>query len=68
MKTLKEMVIGIANDHAGVELKFFLTEQLKNEVKGIINFGSNTSESVDYPDFAHPLAIAVEKGVRGLEF
>ena len=62
MKALKELIIGIANDHAGVEMKFFLMEQLKNEVKGFINFGSNGCESVDYPDFAHLLAIAVEKG------
>ena len=62
MKALKEMTIGIANDHAGVEMKFFLMEQLKNEVKGFVNFGSNINESVDYPDFAHPLSIAVEKG------
>ncbi len=62
MKPLNEITIGIANDHAGVEMKNFLMEQLKNEVKDIINFGANTNESVDYPDFAHPLAIAVEKG------
>ena len=62
MKALKEMIIGIANDHAGVEMKFFLMEQLKNEVKSFINFGSNITESVDYPDYGHPLAIAVEKG------
>jgi len=62
MKALKELIVGIANDHAGFEMKNFLMEQLKNEVKDFINFGSNISESVDYPDFAHPLAIAVEKG------
>jgi ribose 5-phosphate isomerase B len=62
MKALKEMIVGIANDHAGVEMKFFLIEQLKNEVKSFINFGSDISESVDYPDYAHPLSIAVEKG------
>ncbi|MDR1729559.1 MAG: ribose 5-phosphate isomerase B [Prevotellaceae bacterium] len=62
MKPLNEITIGIANDHAGFEMKNFLMEQLKNKVKDILNFGTNTGESVDYPDFAHPLAIAVEKG------
>ena len=62
MKALKEIMVGIANDHAGVEMKNFLIEQLKNEVKGFTNFGTNTHESVDYPDLAHPLAVAVEKG------
>ena len=61
MKILKEITVGIANDHAGVEMKNFLIEQLKNEVKGFTNFGTNAHESVDYPDLAHPLAIAVEK-------
>jgi ribose 5-phosphate isomerase B len=62
MKTLKDLTIGIANDHAGVAMKNFLMEQLGKEVKEFINFGTDTTESVDYPDFAHPLAIAVEKG------
>jgi ribose 5-phosphate isomerase B len=63
MKALKDLTIGICNDHAGVAMKDFLIEQLKAEVKSFVNFGTNTIESVDYPDFAHPLAVAVEKGV-----
>jgi ribose 5-phosphate isomerase B len=62
MKALNDLVIGIANDHAGVELKNFLIEKLKDRVKEIINFGTDTTESVDYPDYAHPLAKAVEDG------
>lgn len=52
--------VAIAADHGGFELKEFL----KNEFGNIINFkdfGTNSSDSVDYPDFAHPLAEAVEK-------
>lgn len=62
MKALKELRIGICNDHAGVDLKNFLIDQLKNEVNSFQNFGTDSFESVDYPDFAHPMAIAVEKG------
>ena len=62
MKPLKELTIGIANDHTGVALKNFLIEQLQNEVKEIVNVGSDIAEYVDYPDFAHPLAISIEKG------
>ena len=62
MKELKDMTIGIANDHAGTELKFYLMEQLKNKFKEIKNFGTDSTDSCDYPDFAHPLANAVEKG------
>lgn len=62
MKDLKEMVIGIANDHAGTDLKFYLIEQLKPMFKDIKNFGTDTNDSCDYPDFAHPLGEAIEKG------
>lgn len=62
MKDLKTMTIGIANDHAGTELKNYLIEQLKGNFKEIKNFGTNTNDSCDYPDFAHPLGEALEKG------
>lgn len=52
------MKIAIGADHAGFEykelLKSFLTEY---EVK---DFGTHSTQSVDYPDFAHPVALAVE--------
>lgn len=54
--------IGIASDHAGYELK----EQVKKwlEEMGLLykDFGTHSSESSDYPDYAHPLALAVESG------
>jgi ribose 5-phosphate isomerase B len=62
MKVLNDLVIGICNDHAGVELKNFLIAQLKEQLKEIVNFGTDTTQSVDYPDYAHPLAEAVESG------
>ncbi len=52
--------IGFACDHAGVELKIFLVEYLKQKGYEIMDFGTNSTESCDYPDFAHPLAEAVE--------
>jgi ribose 5-phosphate isomerase B len=54
------MIIGIANDHAGYDLKLKLLEYLKNKNIQFINYGSDTPDSVDYPDFAHALAKAVE--------
>jgi ribose 5-phosphate isomerase B len=55
-------MIGIACDHAGYqmkeELKVFLSEQ-GYQVK---DFGTNSEESMDYPDVAHPLANSVESG------
>jgi ribose 5-phosphate isomerase B len=56
------MTIGICNDHAGVEYKFKLINYLKSKGYEVINFGTDTTDSCDYADFAHPLALAVEKG------
>ena len=62
MKPLNHGIIGIANDHAGYELKLTIVDFLKNKGYKIMDFGSDTSESVDYPDFAHLLANAVSAG------
>ncbi len=53
------MKISIANDHAGTEYKLFLQNYLTNLGHEVINFGTDSSESVDYPDFAHPLANSI---------
>lgn len=54
------MKIAVGADHAGFELKEALKPVLNDaEVK---DFGTYSSASVDYPDFAHPVAFAVEKG------
>ena len=54
------MKIGICNDHAGVEYKFKLVKMLQKRGIEVVNFGTDTADSVDYPDFAHRLAAAVE--------
>ena len=54
--------IAIANDHAGFKMKNVIVEHLKEEGYEIKDFGSYTPEPVDYPDYAHPMATAVEKG------
>ncbi len=56
------MKIGICNDHAGVEYKFKLIKYLKGKGHEVVNFGTDTTDSCDYADFAHPLALAVENG------
>ena len=54
------MKIAIACDHAGFELKEFIKKNIPgHEFK---DFGTNDSESVDYPDYAHPLAKSVTTG------
>ena len=56
------MTISLGNDHAGVEYKKQIIDYLKNKNFEIINHGTNTKESVDYPDFIHPVAQDIKKG------
>ena len=54
------MKISIGNDHAGTEYKFAVIKHLEAKGFTVINYGTNTNESVDYPDFVHPVAEDVE--------
>lgn len=54
--------IYVANDHAGVELKLAVAKHLEANGYTVINLGTDTLDSVDYPDFAHPLAKAIDEG------
>lgn len=56
------MKIGICNDHAGVEYKCKLVKYLQSKGHEVVNFGTDTEDSVDYPVYAHRLAEAVESG------
>lgn len=59
---LYNMKIGICSDHAGVEYKAQLMEWLGARGFEMVNFGTDSTASMDYPDVAHPLADAVESG------
>ena len=52
--------IGLASDHAGIETKNFIISKLEEKAIPYIDFGTYSTESTDYPDFAHQLAKAVE--------
>lgn len=54
--------IAIGGDHAGFEYKGKLVAKLSDMGVEVKDFGPYSSESVDYPDFVHPLSLAVEKG------
>ncbi len=54
--------IGTACDHAGYEMKEFLVGLLGSMGYEVIDFGTFSEESVDYPDYAHQLGEAIEKG------
>ena len=54
--------LGIAADHAGLDLKRALVTELEKRGIAVRDFGTTTSDSVDYPDFAHAAARAIEGG------
>ena len=60
MKSLSDMKIAMASDHAGYALKLQVKAWLEAQGAEVHDFGCYSSESCDYPDFAHPCAVAVE--------
>jgi len=56
------MKIAIGSDHAGFKLKEKIKTLLTSKNIDVEDFGTFSTDSVDYPDFAHPTAAAVEKG------
>lgn len=50
------MTIAIGNDHAGTDYKNAVVAHLESKGVKVTNYGTNTNNSVDYPDFAHPVA------------
>lgn len=55
-------MIAICSDHAGYELKSIVEGYLEAQNREFKDFGTYSEESCDYPDFAHPAALAVESG------
>lgn len=53
------MKIAIGNDHAGPDYKKAIVNFLESKGYEVINHGTDTTDSVDYPDFAHPVALDV---------
>jgi ribose 5-phosphate isomerase B len=56
------MNIAIGSDHAGFELKSKIIELLTDKGYHVEDFGCFSSDSVDYPDYAHPTCVSVENG------
>ena len=63
MKPIDHLRIGLCSDHAGYEMKQVILEHLKAKNPAELkDFGCFSPESCDYPDYAHPMATAIEKG------
>ena len=56
------MKISVASDHAGFELKEAVKEHLTSAGHDVVDFGTDSAESTDYPDYATPAALAVASG------
>ncbi len=54
--------IAIAADHGGFEMKSLLVKDLEAAGYKLLDLGTNSADSVDYPDFAHALAVALKEG------
>lgn len=54
--------LGVASDHAGLELKRIVVSALSDRGLAVRDFGTSTDGSCDYPDFAHMVGRAVEGG------
>ena len=57
------MKIAIGNDHAGPEYKNAIVEMLQANGHEVTNHGTDSTNSVDYPDFGHPVANDVASGI-----
>ena len=55
------MKLAIGNDHAGSDLKKKILNLLKDQNIKVINYGTDQNESVDYPDFAHPVGRSIQE-------
>ena len=61
-------IIPMACDHAGYELKEKVKQHLEEKGFEVKDFGTNSTESVDYPDFAHQVGHVINEGLyrRGI--
>ncbi len=56
------MRVAVGNDHAGLPLKAAVIGELERLGHEVLDFGTNASSSVDFPDFATPVGHAIQQG------
>ncbi|MBO7054268.1 MAG: ribose 5-phosphate isomerase B [Bacteroidales bacterium] len=59
---MEKTTIAMACDHAGFQMKEFIKKQLLQEGYEIVDYGTDSDASVDYPDFAHKVGEAISNG------
>lgn len=60
--------IAMACDHAGYQMKEYLKKKLVEEGYEVVDYGTNSDASVDYPDYAHKVGEAIASGAYPLGF
>jgi ribose 5-phosphate isomerase B len=60
------MKLAIGNDHAGSDLKKKIVNLLEDQNIEVVNYGTDQNESVDYPDFAHPVGKSIQENKADL--
>ncbi|MCD4702597.1 MAG: ribose 5-phosphate isomerase B [Candidatus Aegiribacteria sp.] len=55
-------IVSLGTDHAGFKMKEAIKKHLKSRGYEIVDFGTDSEEAVDYPDYCHPLAESIAKG------
>ena len=70
LKIIKMDIIGLASDHAGYDMKCIIKSHLKKKGYVTKDFGCDSSESSDYPDFAHLIGYGIDNKVvnKGIVF
>ena len=61
-------ILAIASDHAGYQMKLSIIKYLEEKGYELRDFGTDSTRAVNYPDFGHPLAEAVESGKFDMGF
>ena len=63
---MNNLKLGIASDHAGFALKQSVIAWLQEQGIQVTDYGCPSTDSCDYPDFAHPMATSVEDGTNDM--
>ncbi len=61
--SINKKKIAIGSDHAGFSMKEHIKNELVLQGYLVTDYGTNSEDSVDYPDYVHPVAIGVENGI-----
>jgi len=62
---MSDDVIALASDHAGITLKTVLADELRHQGYAVLDLGTDTTGSVDYPDYGYRMAAALAEAKAG---